>query len=133
MTFSALLANTGWTHVHELFVCDDGSSDGTREWLEEAIQRVPATHRMVRTRFGSPVAAMAHFIESASAAMLAKTDNDAMLPPGWLEASLRVYAQHPELHFLGIEAMYPHEEGSGVQREYAPAEFGFDLLGFMDI
>jgi glycosyltransferase involved in cell wall biosynthesis len=122
-TFSALLANTGWNQVHELFVYDDGSSDGTREWLEEAIQRVPATHRMVRTRFGSPVAAMAHFIESASAPMLAKTDNDAMLPPGWLEAGLRVYDQHPELHFLGIEAMYPHEEGSGVRREYAPAQF----------
>jgi GT2 family glycosyltransferase len=122
-TFAALLANTGWKHVHELFVYDDGSSDGTREWLEEAIERVPTTHRMVRTRFGSPVAAMAHFIESASAAMLAKTDNDAMLPAGWLEASLGVYDAHPELHFLGIEAMYPHEEGSGAQRGYAPAQF----------
>lgn len=122
-TFSALLANTGWDRVHELFVYDDGSSDGTQEWLEEAIKRVPAPHRMVRTRLGSPVAAMAHFIELASAATLAKTDNDAMLPPGWLEASLGVCGRHPELHFLGIEAMYPHEEASGVERRYAPAEF----------
>jgi GT2 family glycosyltransferase len=122
-TFSALLANTSWDRVHELFVYDDGSIDGTREWLEEAITRVPTPHRIVRTRFGSPLAAMAHFIESARAATLAKTDNDAMLPPGWLKASLGVYDQHPELHFLGIEAMYPHEEGSGVQRGYEPAPF----------
>jgi glycosyltransferase involved in cell wall biosynthesis len=122
-TFSTLVANTRWDLVHELFVYDDGSSDGTREWLEEAIVRVPAPHRMVRTRFESPVAAMVHFIESASAAMLAKTDNDAMLPPGWLEAGLAVYGRHPELHFLGIEAMYPHQEGSAVQRSYAPAQF----------
>jgi glycosyltransferase involved in cell wall biosynthesis len=122
-TFSTLLANTKWDHVHELFVYDDGSSDGTREWLEAMIEGVPASHRMVRTRLGSPVAAMAHFIESASAPMLAKVDNDTMLPPGWLEVSLGVYEQHPELHFLGIEAMYPHEEGSGVQRGYEPAPF----------
>src|SRR5882672_6324069 len=65
-TFTTLLANTDWRYVHELVVYDDGSIDGTREWLEKNIAYVSAPARFVKTRFGSPVAAMVHFIESAS-------------------------------------------------------------------
>lgn len=122
-SFSALLTNTDWEYVHELFVCDDGSVDGTREWLEHQLRRVPATTRFVRTRFGSPVAAMVHFIESARAPILAKTDNDAMLPPGWLRQSVEVLARHPALSLLGIEAMYPHVDDLRLERSYTPAEF----------
>ncbi len=39
-TFTALIANTDWQLVHELFVYDDGSQDGTREWLDDNISRM---------------------------------------------------------------------------------------------
>jgi GT2 family glycosyltransferase len=122
-TFAALTASTDWRYVHELFVYDDGSTDGTREWLAQAVADVPARVRFVRTQFGSPVRAMVHFIESARAPILAKVDNDAMLPPGWLRQSLDVLTRHPELSFLGIEAMYPHRSGDDAPRSYTPAEF----------
>jgi GT2 family glycosyltransferase len=122
-TFSALLANTAWRYVHELFVYDDGSQDGTCEWLERTVGKVPAPTRFVKTDFGSPVTAMLHFIDSASAPILAKTDNDAMLPPGWLWLSLKVLARHPELSLLGIEAMNPHSDDPFPARSYTPAEF----------
>lgn len=122
-TFAALLANTDWRYIHELFLYDDGSTDGTREWLQKNAERVPAPTRFVPTQFGSPVAAMVHFIESARAPLLAKTDNDAMLPPAWLRQSLDVLARHPELSLLGIEAMYPHEDDIGRPRSYTPAVF----------
>ena len=122
-TFTALLANTDWGQVHELFVYDDGSRDGTREWLAKHVAQVPACVRFVKTNFGSPVAAMAHFIDSARAPILAKTDNDAMLPPSWLAQSLQVLERHPKLSMLGIEAMYPHQGEVQQPRSYAPAVF----------
>jgi glycosyltransferase involved in cell wall biosynthesis len=122
-TFTTLLATTDWRYVHELFVYDDGSQDGTCEWLAREIVKAPVLRRFVQTRFGSPVAAMAHFIEAAQAPILAKSDNDTLLPPGWLRQSLEVLERHPELAFLGIEAMYPHRDDPQLPRSYTPAEF----------
>ncbi len=122
-TFTNLLATTDWRYVRELFVYDDGSVDGTREWLADNVGRAPAPARFVATRFGSPVTAMVHFIESAAAPILAKTDNDAMLPPAWLRQSLEVLDRHPDLTLLGIEAMYPHVDDPGLARSYTPAQF----------
>jgi GT2 family glycosyltransferase len=122
-TFECLLSNTDWRYVRELFVYDDGSVDGTREWLEQNHSRAPTSISFVRTRFGSPVAAMRHFIEAAQAPLLVKTDNDVMLPPGWLRESLEVMARHPELSLLGIEAMHPVDDRPGTARTYAPAAF----------
>lgn len=122
-TFTTLLSNTDWQYVRELFVYDDGSQDGTREWLHANAREAPTSVRLVNTRFGSPVKAMSHFIESAGAPLLAKTDNDAMLPPSWLRQSLEVMDRHPELTMLGIEAMYPHVDDPALERSYTPAQF----------
>ena len=35
-TFEALKANTDWSLVRHLHIHDDGSTDGTREWLRDA-------------------------------------------------------------------------------------------------
>jgi GT2 family glycosyltransferase len=122
-TFTALVANTDWNLINELFVIDDGSTDGTREWLRTNLPRVPARTRFLATAFGSPVTAMVHFIRLAQAPVLAKTDNDAMLPPGWLRQSLDVLDRHPDLMLLGIEAMYPHSDDPALPRSYTPAVF----------
>ncbi len=122
-TFGALVRNTDWDLVRELVVYDDGSVDGTCEWLAEHVRDVGASVKFARTGFGSPVAAMSDFIAAARSPMLAKCDNDAMYPPGWLRQSLDVYRRHPELDLLGIEAMHPHDGSAGVERHYAPAEF----------
>jgi GT2 family glycosyltransferase len=122
-SFKALLANTDWPLVSELHVYDDQSSDGTREWLDRRLADVPCPARLTAVAFGSPVDAMAHFIDNAGAPMLAKVDNDAMMPPGWLQQSLAVFQRHPELDLLGIEAMYPHDGRPEVPRSYMSAPF----------
>jgi glycosyltransferase involved in cell wall biosynthesis len=122
-TFNTLLLNTDWEQIHCLFIIDDGSIDGTSEWLEANAGRASTDVRMIHTHFGSPVSAMVHFIESADAPILAKIDNDTMVPPGWLRQSLDVLDRHPELDLLGIEAMYPHINDSSLPRDYTPAEF----------
>ena len=122
-TFTTLLKNTNWDEIRQLVVYDDGSVDGTAEWLEEQCKHTPVPTRFTRTRFGSPVTAMSDFIRAASAPILAKTDNDAMLPPGWLRESLAVLDRHPELALLGIEALNPHSSDPHLQRSYTPSEF----------
>lgn len=121
-TFSTLILSTEWDLVRELTVIDDGSTDGTFEFLQEAIKRVSASHRLLQTKIGSPSGVTKYFFENSVAPILAKLDNDAMYPPGWLTASLDVLERHPELDLLGIEAFYEvvHEQ---VERHFEPAEF----------
>ena len=122
-SFETLVANTEWRLVNELFVYDDGSTDGTREWLNQAVNSVPGRVRVVETGFHSPVAAMVHFIENAQAPILAKIDNDVMVPPGWLKDSLSVFERHPQLSLLGIEALKTVRQGDKVVRSFEAAEF----------
>jgi SAM-dependent methyltransferase len=122
-TFTALIDNTDWRYISEFFVYDDGSTDGTCEWLEEAVRKIPAKVRFQKTSFGSPVTAMLHFIEASSAPIMAKTDNDAMLPPHWLRRSLEVLDRNPDLDLLGIEAMVPEVDNGEVLRSYMPSDF----------
>jgi glycosyltransferase involved in cell wall biosynthesis len=110
-SFDTLVRNTDWALVRELAIYDDGSSDGTREWLEAHAVDAHVRTRFVRTDFGSPVSAMGHFIETAGAPLLAKIDNDTMVPPGWLATACGVLDRNPDLHFLGIEAIRPLATG----------------------
>jgi glycosyltransferase involved in cell wall biosynthesis len=119
-SFDALIKNTDWLLVRELSIYDDGSIDGTFEWLEAHAADAPVPVRLVRTAFGSPVSAMVHFIEAAHAPLLAKIDNDTMVPPGWLAAACGVLDRHPDLHFIGIEALCPLAAGV-VERSVSPS------------
>ncbi|RPJ86990.1 MAG: glycosyltransferase [Acidobacteria bacterium] len=122
-SFSALLQNTDWDYVRELVLYDDGSEDGTCEWLENALRKVRFPHRLLKTRFGSPITCMSHFIESAVAPVLGKVDNDAMVPPRWLNLGLDVIARHSDLDLLGLEALYPCSQDLLLPRSYAPSQF----------
>lgn len=122
-TFGALLENTDWEFVREFVVNDNNSVDGTREWIREAIKDCPAPVRLIEADYTSPVAAMVNFIRSARAPMLAKVDNDAMMPPAWLRQSLEVMDRHPELLLLSTEAMNPHSDDSQAVRSYTSSEF----------
>jgi glycosyltransferase involved in cell wall biosynthesis len=122
-TFSTLLRNTDWRFVRELVVNDNNSVDGTREWLEQAVRQAPVPVRYIKANHLSPVTAMLQFIASGRAPVLAKVDNDTMVPPGWLRLSLEALERHPELALLGIEAFHPHSDDLQLPRSYVPAEF----------
>lgn len=103
-TFGKLLENTAWDRVHRLFVYDDGSEDGTLEFLEEAINRCPVPTDLRRVDLKSPPAIMNHYVTRSDAEMFAKIDNDIVVPPGWLERLQGVYEDFPDIELLGMEA-----------------------------
>lgn len=114
-SFGYLLANTDWSLVNRFVVYDDGSTDGTREWLQEATTvdgmdkrggvLAALTARELRlTNLRSPVAIMADYLTTAEADLFAKVDSDIAMPPGWLNTAADCMAAHPQLELLGLAA-----------------------------
>lgn len=132
-SFSALVENTNWNQVRTLYVHDDGSTDGTREWLEKACRAVECDVVFHAERLGGPVAATNWYLDHVLADYLdpktpetvisfAKIDNDFVVCPGWLDVLLRLHTKHPEVDIYGFE---PH---MGSPREVGPGTLGgFDL------
>jgi glycosyl transferase family 2 len=103
-SFEMLLRNTDWTRVNSLQIYDDGSTDGTREFLLDQMRSVPCSCLFLPTEFRSPVAIMNDYLGRSDAAMFAKIDNDIVVPPGWLGHMLDVMDRNPPLDLLGMEA-----------------------------
>lgn len=118
-SFAALLANTDWGAVNRLYVADDGSTDGTAEYLGEQTTRINEGRMVLNATyldrpFGGPVAAMNWYLSETddTVDVFAKIDNDRIVPPGWLHDMQETLAQHAELDALGME---PHEESRPVE------------------
>lgn len=116
-TFTALLENTNWEHVVTLFVRDDGSDDGTAEWLIDRCDEFQATGTHVNVvfngeRWRGPVASMNWYLDQHTEAdRFAKIDNDFVVCPGWIDEMLKIMTAKPELSILGME---PWHEGPPV-------------------
>lgn len=107
-SLAALIANTNWLQVHRLVIFDDVSTDGSYEYLREFV-RAGGASSWVNTHFdslllGGPVSAMIRYLDKpGGASLVAKIDNDVIVPPDWLDACLGVMEAHPHLDLLGIE------------------------------
>lgn len=122
-SMAALIKNTNWTQVSKLLIYDDASIDGSQEYLQGLDYPVPTEFRF--GAYGSPVAAMNHYISGLDAMqdrVFAKIDNDTMVPERWLDECLRVMSQELDNDLLGIEAMRKAVPGR-VIRGCEPAEF----------
>ena len=77
----------------ELIVVDDGSTDGTSDWLKSESERWPKTvHFYAQANQGLSAARNFGWTQ-ANSAWVAYLDDDAIAPPGWL-ASLSLTCQH---------------------------------------
>jgi len=106
-SLSALVANTDWKFVDTLYLYDDGSTDGTRQWLSKQRHSGLLNNRrtqLVYSDLGAPAAIMKDYIaRRPRAQMFAKIDNDVIVPPWWLNACIEVFAEFPGIDLLGIE------------------------------
>jgi glycosyltransferase involved in cell wall biosynthesis len=136
-SFQALLDNTNWGLVRWLHVHDDGSTDGTFEYLTEMVRGldgslgslVSITRIDEDNRERGPVAAMNRYLAwnrgegdgvfnaDEPAEMFAKVDNDFVMPPGWLDDLHAVLSAHPDLDLLGCEPMMGLADGSHVAED----------------
>lgn len=108
-TWAWMIAHTNWDHVARLVVYDDGSEDGTLEFLREQVDQLDGMNGglVAELRVGdfrAPGAVMNHYIATSQADYFAKIDNDIALPGGWLEALLSVAVKNRSLELLGMEA-----------------------------
>jgi glycosyltransferase involved in cell wall biosynthesis len=128
-SFQSLLENTNWDLVRALYIYDDGSKDGTREWLGKQIGRVPVLVNYFDTRMDSPVRIMNQYLDQTIAEAFAKIDNDIVVPPGWLDMLLDVMGANSKLEILGFEVgmgeMPPCDDDPYIdmqcERTYLPA------------
>lgn len=106
--FQAMRRNTDWDLVRQCVILDDGSEDGTWEYLWERRAEIPTLLFLEQRRAGGPVAAFNAFLTdwAKDAEYVAKLDNDTVVPASWLEACVDVLDRQPELDLLGIEPFH---------------------------
>ena len=115
-----MLANTDWDRVSKIWLFDDRSIDGTLEAVREFAASAPVPAEIVSGTWDSPVDTMASFFARTTSPLVAKIDNDVILPPGWLKECVGLMARHPEVDLLGIEA--------GGQSSAGAAPFGAERV-----
>lgn len=105
LTWRLLCENTNPALASRILVYDDGSTDGTREFLSRHIADAPVPAFLINTpAFRSPVTTMKQYLEGPTAApVFAKIDSDIAVPPGWLDALAGVWVEHRELELLGMQ------------------------------
>lgn len=119
ISFGWLLETTNWECFNRLYVYDDGSTDGTREWLEDAVRACPQEHYFVRCHYHSPIGVMNAHVDKTDAEWFCKVDNDILLPHGWSEAMCSVIDSH-DIDFLGMEAGMSGQPEDGWDGGYGP-------------
>ncbi len=123
VSFGLLLEHTDWSLVDRLVVYDDGSKDGTAEWLEDAVKQSAVEEvEFWQTKHGSPVEVMIDYLAGTDCDVFAKIDSDIAVPSGWLQEAMFVMDRHPNLDLLGLAAGWTGRSSRGDSMlDYIPA------------
>jgi glycosyltransferase involved in cell wall biosynthesis len=107
VSFELLKRNTDWNRVSRLVVYDDGSTDGTRNYLRKAGREIEVPAFEVREGgWHSTGATMNDYVALTEAEVFVKVDNDIAMPPGWLGRVLSAWRRNQEYELVGMEAAW---------------------------
>lgn len=95
---------------HELIIIDDGSDDGTSEWLHQRKTEDPRIKVLRLEPSGIPRALNAG-LEIAQGDLIAKMDADDIALPHRFERQIAEFRQHPGLVLLGSEVEMIDQDG----------------------
>jgi len=107
----ALRAQTIEPERFEVVVVDDGSTDGTREFLARASDGGAPDVRAIRLSGNGPAAARNAGWRAARAPLIAFSDDDCEPTPTWLESIISAAAANPGAIVQGATAPIPRESG----------------------
>lgn len=123
-SWDALVDNTDWELVDRLSVYSVASADGVQDFLKIAaanFKKAPVSFASIPLT--QIVELQTDHIAKSKSYYVGKIDNDTMVSPGWLRASLGVMERNPDLSFLGIEAMNPVKAVPDGEYTYSAADF----------
>lgn len=86
--------------AYELVIVDDGSTDGTGEWLQAREWTIPA--RVLRQDNQGPAAARNAGVRAADGAWVAFLGDDTVPQAGWLAAHRRAHAERGDDPWLAV-------------------------------
>lgn len=94
-----------------LTVVDNGSTDGTQDFLQELAAEHPHMRlRLLRRNMGVAVASNLAWDDAANADFYVKLDNDVeVLDPQWLSRLMDMLAENPRLGMVGYKLCAKHE------------------------
>jgi glycosyltransferase involved in cell wall biosynthesis len=124
-SFGQLIANTNWKLVGTLYVHDDASTDGTAEWLQDAIATVPCETVFSHERHDGPVAAMNWYLDQIwpGFGSFVKIDNDYVVCPGWLDEIKQVADDNMHVDVIGFAPQFGPSVATPAPRELDLARF----------
>jgi GT2 family glycosyltransferase/SAM-dependent methyltransferase len=100
LCLESLYARTEWPNF-EVIVVDNASSDGTREYLNEAEKTFPNLQVIMNDKNLGFAAANNIGLKQASGDYLVLLNNDTVLTRGWLSALIRHLHADPEIGLVG--------------------------------
>jgi len=113
ISLDSVSRNTQSALVGKLIIVDGGSVDGAYEYVKKRSDHLPFPCEIMRIDEKHVVSAMLEGLRRSHTTIIAKIDNDMVMPPDWLEAGVDVMGRHQELWALGMHSLFGRRECVG--------------------
>lgn len=100
LCLGSIFANTEYPN-YEVVIVDNGSSDGTREWLDEVARAYPGVRVIANADNVGFGPGNNQGLAVATGSIFLLLNNDTMVPKGWMSRLVLAMHRHPEVGLMG--------------------------------